>query len=120
MSSNIKSTSRKRSATTRKVPSKSTNKRTPKTNNSQSTKENRITSYFPVVSRRLLSAKTRIDEHNKNVKYYIETCTDPKTSLIVNEFADKGRGIVTTTLIPKGCFICEYSGDLIKLDEAKV
>ena len=31
----------------------------------------------------------------------------------------KGRGVVSTTPLKRGDFVCEYSGELITFDEAK-
>lgn len=120
MLSKTKRPARKRSGTTRKNASKSNNQNTPKKTKPAPSKENRITDYFPVVSKRLLAAKSKIEEYNNNIKYYIESCTDPKENLYIAEFDDKGKGIITSSLIRKGCFICEYSGDLVSLEEAKV
>jgi len=110
---------------TKKVATKKERKpkngqKTSKQNKSQATKENRyITDYFPTVSRRVLAAQSKLDEYNKQIKHYIETQTDPIEKLVVTEFDNKGKGIVSATNFKKDCFICEYSGDLIKLDAAK-
>ena len=115
-----KSGAKKTAVKGKKPTSKKINKPT-KSTKSQATKENRyITDYFPTVSRRILAAQSKIDESNKKIRHCIETRTDPKEDLVVNEFENKGKGIVAITAIKKGCFICEYSGDLIKLDDAKV
>lgn len=119
MPCHIKSGAKKR--VTKKEKNANNTKKTTKQTKSQATKENRfITDYFPTVSRRILAAQSKIDEYNKRIRQCIETCTDPKENLIVCEFENKGRGIVAACSIKKGGFICEYSGDLINLDQAKV
>lgn len=87
---------------------------------SSSKKQSTITSYFPVVSRRMLAAKLKQEEYQKNIVHCIENKTDPKEYLSVTQFKDKGQAIVARLLIRKGSFICEYSGDLIDLETAKV
>lgn len=106
---------------TRKANKPPAKKSTNKPAKSQATKENRfITDYFPTVSRRLLAAKSKLEDQNKQIQHCIQTRTDPTEHLTVTEFENKGKGIVASAPIKKGCFICEYSGDLIKVDEAKV
>lgn len=85
------------------------------------TKENRyITDFFPTVSRRMLAAKLKIDNENKLIRHCVESCTDPVDNLMITEFENKGKGIVARVPIKKDSFICEYSGDLIKLEDAEV
>lgn len=43
----------------------------------------------------------------------------PLNSLQVINVAKKGLGLITTTLIKKGQFICEYAGEIISIDEAR-
>ena len=44
---------------------------------------------------------------------------DSKLPLSVNEMSGKGKGIVTTDIIPKDTFVVEYVGDLITGKKAK-
>jgi SET domain len=37
----------------------------------------------------------------------------------VAKFAHKGRGVMATSPIAKGDYVCEYKGDLVKYTEAK-
>ena len=104
-----------------KMKSKSTNK------NVRETKKNGlnnhlITEYYPTLSstRRRLTAKALEVEREKVIKYYLSKNCDPKEYLAVKEFGDKGKGVVATTSITKGSFICEYSGQLVDMDKAKV
>lgn len=91
-----------------------------KADNSPS-KENRcITDYFPVVSRRQLAQAKAQDEYRKRILESIDNQTDPTENLIITEFEGKGKGVVAGNVIGKGSFVCEYAGDLINLDEAKV
>lgn len=104
---------------TSKTQTKSTKKK--QTKAKEDTKENRcITDFFPIVSRRALAAKVKLEEFNRQIQKCIETRTDPTENLIVTHFDEKGKGIVAGTALNKGSFICEYSGDLIDLIEAKV
>ncbi|KAI2811231.1 hypothetical protein RDWZM_003910 [Blomia tropicalis] len=103
---------------TSKTQTKSTKKK--QTKAKEDTKENRcITDFFPIVSRRALAAKVKLEEFNRQIQKCIETRTDPTENLIVTHFDEKGKGIVAGTALNKGSFICEYSGDLIDLIEAK-
>lgn len=43
----------------------------------------------------------------------------PVDSLVVREVVNKGLGLLTTKLIRKGRFICEYAGEVISLTEAR-
>jgi hypothetical protein len=54
------------------------------------------------------------------IRHYISNKCDPIDSLTVQEFEDKGKGVIASKLINKGSFICEYSGDLVDIREAKV
>lgn len=85
------------------------------------TKENRqITDYFPVTSRRLRAKiEAKLNENNIIINV-IENHIDPIERLLIKDFGDKGRGVVAKTMFAKDSFICEYSGDLIDLAEAKV
>ncbi|KAI1289554.1 Histone-lysine N-methyltransferase set-1 [Halotydeus destructor] len=86
------------------------------------TKNNRlITEFFPSVTRtrRRVTAKELALEQESLKKYYISTNTDPK-HFQVDDIKGKGKGIFSMVDIPKGSFVCEYSGDLIDLDEAKI
>jgi len=53
------------------------------------------------------------------IKHYLSNHCDPKDLLTVEEFADKGKGVVASRDIPKGSFICEYSGDLVDMEKAQ-
>ncbi|XP_026176905.1 inactive histone-lysine N-methyltransferase 2E-like [Mastacembelus armatus] len=54
-----------------------------------------------------------------DAKFYVQTGCD-KLGLEVQYFnADKGRGIITSTLISNGDFICEYRGELITHQECE-
>ena len=44
---------------------------------------------------------------------------DKGLGLEVQEFPDKGRGVVATRKLKKGDFVVEYSGELLDLDKAK-
>ncbi|UXI17886.1 leucine rich domain-containing protein [Sarcoptes scabiei] len=94
--------------------SQSTEKKTVKNVNN-----NVITNYFPIVSRRLLSAKLKEEEYQKNILHHVQNKVDPKEYLKITEFEDKGKAIIATAMIRKGSFICEYSGDLIDIETAK-
>lgn len=52
--------------------------------------------------------------------HYIKNDIDDVESLKIEEFEGKGRGIMTCKKYAKGSFICEYRGDLIDLQKAKV
>lgn len=102
----------------KKPPAKKTGKTAGKTVDS---KENRyITDFFPTVSRRMLAAKLKLDNENKLIRQCLETCTDPVDNLMISEFENKGKGIVARVPIKKDSFVCEYSGDLIKSEDAEV
>lgn len=102
----------------KKPPTKKSGKTASK---SVDTKENRyITDFFPTVSRRMLAAKLKLDNENKLIRQCVESCTDPVDNLMITEFENKGKGIVARVPIRKDSFICEYSGDLIKLEDAEV
>lgn len=42
----------------------------------------------------------------------------PSTDLAIKSFAAKGFGLVSTKLIPKGAFVCEYAGEVLTKSEA--
>lgn len=98
--------------------------------NSKKTRERRIngldnhliTEYYPTLSttRRRLTAKALELEREKVIKYYLSENCDPKEYLAVQEFTDKGKGVVATATITKGSFVCEYSGQLVDIEKAKV
>ena len=114
-----KSGTRKASSQNAKKPS--TRKTAKAASKSVDTKENRyITDFFPTVSRRVLAAQLKLDNENKLIRHCVESCTDPEDNLMVTEFESKGKGIVARVPIKKDSFICEYSGDLIKLEDAEV
>ena len=102
-------------------PKKSSTRKNEHIKSSPDTKENRfITDYFSTVSRRKLAIQSKLEEYNKQIEYCLENCTDPKENLVVADIEFKGKGIVASHPIKKGCFICEYSGDLIDIEEANV
>ena len=106
---------------TTKTATKGKKKNNKLLNNSQETKENRcITEYFPVISRRRLALAKAEDEYRQQIINSIDSCKDPIENLIITEFEDKGKGVIASSVIGKGNFVCEYAGDLINLDEAKV
>ena len=118
-------TTRKKTTTPNKNKSSTTKTTKPrkngKLNTSQETKENRcITDYFPVISRRRIALAKAEDEYRKCILSSIESNKDPIENLIITEFEGKGKGVIAGNLIVKGSFVCEYAGDLINLDEAKV
>ena len=81
-----------------------------------------ITEYYPTLSltRKRLTAKAKEMERDQRIKDYLNKKCDPSGILAVEEFDGKGKGVVATTTIPKGEFICEYSGDLVDIQKAKV
>ncbi|CAH1991817.1 unnamed protein product [Acanthoscelides obtectus] len=42
----------------------------------------------------------------------------PRKDLVVEETSDKGLALYTSKKIPKGCFVCEYAGEIITEAEA--
>jgi len=86
------------------------------------TKSNRlITEYFPSVTRprRRVNAKELALQQDNIKKYFVSTKSDPK-NFSVEEIKGKGKGVRTICPIPKGSFVCEYAGDLLPADEAKL
>ena len=81
-----------------------------------------ITDYYPTLSstRKRLTAKALELERERLIKYYLNNKCDPTDSLAIEEFGDKGKGVIATKFLPKGSFICEYSGDLVDIQKAKV
>jgi len=81
-----------------------------------------ITDYFRNVSstRKRLTTKALEFQSELLIRHYISNKCDPIDSLTVQEFEDKGKGVIASKLINKGSFICEYSGDLVDIREAKV
>jgi hypothetical protein len=81
-----------------------------------------ITDYFRNVSstRKRLTTKALEFQSESLIRHYISNKCDPIDSLSVQEFEDKGKGVIASKLISKGSFICEYSGDLVNIREAKV
>lgn len=43
---------------------------------------------------------------------------DMSCVLKVENFEDKGRGVVSSNFIPRGTYVCEYSGRLLTKEEA--
>ncbi|RWS24423.1 N-lysine methyltransferase SETD8-like protein [Leptotrombidium deliense] len=80
-----------------------------------------ITDYFPTLSRprRRITAKALALEQEKMISSYVSNACDPKENLYIVDVVGKGKGVLSSTLIPKGSFVCEYAGDLIKKAEAK-
>jgi len=79
-----------------------------------------ITDYFPAVShRRRITAKAKEVEQQKLIHHYVSKKCDPDENLIIEDIENKGKGVIAKNFIAKGDFICEYSGDLIELEEAK-
>ena len=77
-----------------------------------------ITEYYKVTKRKT-SNKLR-EEQEQLISHYIKNDIDDIESLKIEHFENKGRGIVTSRRFPKGTFICEYRGDLIDIQKAKV
>ncbi|RWS10834.1 N-lysine methyltransferase SETD8-like protein [Dinothrombium tinctorium] len=79
-----------------------------------------ITEYFPTLSRtRRVTAKALAAEQEKLITYYVANQCDPIDSFYVVDIKGKGKGVISATQIPKGHFVCEYAGDLIKKSEAQ-
>jgi len=86
------------------------------------TKSNRlITEFFPSVTRprRRVNSKELALQQDNVKKYFVSTKSDPKNFAVV-EIKGKGKGVRTICPIPKGSFVCEYAGDLLPADDAKV
>ena len=81
-----------------------------------------ITEYYPTLSstRKRLTSRALELERERLIKYYLNNKCDPIDTLAIEEFGDKGKGIIATKAITKGSFICEYSGDLVDIQKAKV
>jgi len=83
--------------------------------------ENRlITDYFPKQSRRRVTGKALAAYHDKMIRDHIKSKSDPHENVIVKEIERKGKGVVAVMAIPKGAFVCEYSGELITMKDAKL
>lgn len=67
-----------------------------------------------------IADRKKSQESEELRKKCICTGTDPSGFVIKNFGPTKGRGVVAKKTIKKGDFICEYSGDLISVKEAKV
>ncbi|CAG2114098.1 unnamed protein product [Medioppia subpectinata] len=80
-----------------------------------------ITDYYPTLSsgRKRLTSKALELQREKLIKHYLINDCDPKDLLAVEEFGDKGKGVVASRDISKGSFICEYSGDLVDMERAQ-
>jgi len=80
-----------------------------------------ITDYYPTLSstRKRLTSKALELQRERLIKHYLTNDCDPKDSLCVEEFGDKGKGVVARKDIAKGSFICEYSGDLVDMERAQ-
>jgi histone-lysine N-methyltransferase SETD8 len=89
------------------------------------TRNNRlITEYFPSAEKsaktrpRRLTSKDLALEQESLKRSFISKKKDP-THFLVDEIEGKGKGVISLVHIPQGNFICEYAGDLIKMEEAK-
>lgn len=81
-----------------------------------------ITDYLPTVkkSERIANKKQANQEEDLKFKC-ISTGIDPDGFVIKDFGPSKGKGVVVADkAITKGQFLCEYSGDLISLKEARV
>ena len=81
-----------------------------------------ITDYLPTVkkSQRIANQKKPNQEEELKLKC-ISKGIDPDGFMIKDFGPAKGKGVVVgDKLIAKGEFLCEYSGDLISLKEARV
>ena len=80
-----------------------------------------ITDYLPTVkkSQRIANQKKPNQEEELKLKC-ISKGIDPEGFVITDFGPSKGRGVVTERPFAKGDFLCEYSGDLISLKEARV
>lgn len=67
-----------------------------------------------------IADRKKSQESEELRKKCICTGIDPTGFVIKNFGSSKGRGVVAKKTIKKGDFICEYSGDLISVKEAKV
>lgn len=108
-------------STTKSTNSKSnnkSNKSTKKKNDFDRSTNHLITEYYKVTRRK--TTKTLKEEQDQLITYFIKNDIDDKESLKIEEFEDKGRGVVTCKRFTKGSFICEYRGDLIDVQKAKV
>lgn len=101
-----------------KARKKKTKEEKPKKDEMNGSKNHLITEYYKVTRRK--TGKVLKEEQDKEIIYFIENDIDDIKSLEIEEFSDKGRGIVTKKKYAKGSFICEYRGDLIDIQEAKV
>ena len=77
-----------------------------------------ITEYFLRAKR--IPSKDLEKIREKFISYYVSPKCDSIDLLSIKDFACKGKGIVAQKAISKGSFICEYAGDLLDLDKAKV
>ena len=102
----------KKSTKSTKKPSKK------KKNEFDKSKNHLITDYYKVTKRKT-SNKLK-EEQDQLISHFIKNDIDDLKSLRIDEFKDKGKGIVTCKYFEKGSFICEYRGDLIDVPKAKV
>lgn len=69
-------------------------------------------------SRRLTAKDLALEQESLKRKFVSLNCDPP--DFLVDEIEGKGKGVVSLVSIPQGNFICEYAGDLIEMEEAKV
>ena len=67
---------------------------------------------------RTLRRSISLEEHSKIMLDYVNG-NDTKLPLKMKDITGKGRGIVTTAIIPKESFVVEYVGELISGKKAK-
>lgn len=78
---------------------------------------NTITDYFPIRrSGRQTKSEVALEKQKLLEKLILSDCED---GLKIQEFPNKGRGIVATKDFDAGDFVVEYSGDLLDVPTAK-
>ncbi|XP_005103412.1 N-lysine methyltransferase KMT5A [Aplysia californica] len=78
---------------------------------------NTITDYFPVRrSSRQTKSEIEKEKHSLLEKLILSKCED---GLKIQDFDNKGRGVVATKNFDKGDFVVEYAGDLLDIPTAR-
>lgn len=82
-----------------------------------------ITDYLPTVKKSQRIANQKKPKHEEELKLKcISRGYDPDGFVIKDFGPEKGKGIIVgpDRSVAKGDFLCEYSGDLISLKDARV
>lgn len=86
----------------------------------QALTSHKVTEYFPIRRSERKPKRTLEKEQLADVEHHLlNDDTDDNLEIEVEDFGEKGRGVVATRDFAKSDFVVEYAGDLIDIGSAK-